>query len=161
MEALNWMLVKTYTCPREQILILSLGLLDLTTNRLTLCSAGHPPILVRSANGNIEEVGEDIIGLPLGIAGSEYKHREIILDTGDVVVVYSAGVTDARNLREEWYDSRENRRLVRRLAETVGSPEVVGAAILQDVQNFLGDRPPTGDITLICFGPHVQENRSM
>ena len=41
-------------------------------------------------------------------------------NTGDVVVVYSDGVTDARNLREELYDSRENRRLLRRLAETSG-----------------------------------------
>ena len=73
-------------------------------------SAGHPPVLIRRADGKVEEVGEEIAGFPLGIMpDSDYQQTEVRLNPGDVVVIYSDGVTDARNLREELYDSRENR----------------------------------------------------
>ena len=46
---------------------MSLSLLDLETSRVTLCSAGHPPLILRRADGEVEELGEDIAGFPLGI----------------------------------------------------------------------------------------------
>jgi serine phosphatase RsbU (regulator of sigma subunit) len=138
----------------EKFITLSLCVLDVEKRTLALSSAGHPPILIRRANGKVDEVGEDIAGFPLGIIpGSEYKLREVALNTGDVAVVYSDGVTDARNLREELYDFRENRRLVRRLAETSGGPEVVGRAILQDIREYSAGHVQVDDITLVCFGP--------
>jgi len=138
----------------EKFITLSLCIVDVAQRTLDLSSAGHPPILVRRAGGKVEEVGEDIAGFPLGIIpGTEYKHREITLNTGDVAVVYSDGVTDARNLREELYDFRENRRLIRRLSETSGGPEVVGRAILQDIREYSAGHVQVDDITLVCFGP--------
>jgi serine phosphatase RsbU (regulator of sigma subunit) len=75
-------------------------------------------------------------------------------------VVYSDGVTDARNLREELYDHRENRRLMRRLAETSGGPEIVGRAILQDIREYSAGHLQVDDITLICFGPVAPDHRA-
>ena len=104
---------------------------------MTLASAGHLPVLVRRANGTVDEIGEDIAGFPLGIMPeADYKQTEVKLYPGDVVAIFSDGVTDARNLREELYDSRDKRRLLRRLAETPGGPEAVGRAILQDIREF-------------------------
>ena len=73
-----------------------------------------------------------------------------------MAVVYSDGVTDARNVNEELYDSRENRRLTRRLAETPGGPEAVGRAILQEIREYSAGHVQVDDITLICFGPVAQ-----
>ena len=144
----------------EKFITLSLCIVDVEQRTLDLSSAGHPPILVRRAGGKVEEVGEDIAGFPLGIIpGTEYKHREITLNTGDVAVVYSDGVTDARNLREELYDFRENRRLIRRLSETSGGPEVVGRAILQDIREYSAGHVQVDDITLVCFGPVADGRR--
>jgi serine phosphatase RsbU (regulator of sigma subunit)/pSer/pThr/pTyr-binding forkhead associated (FHA) protein len=138
----------------EKFITLSLSVLDVESRTLAFSSAGHPPILVRRTNGKVEEVGEEIAGFPLGILpGSDYRHREITLSTGDVAVVYSDGVTDARNVREELYDFRENRRLIHRLAETSGGPELVGRAILQDIREYSAGHVQVDDITLICFGP--------
>ena len=93
----------------EKFITLSLSVLDIGKRSLAVSSAGHPPIMIRRASGKVEEVGEEIAGFPLGIMpGSDYQQREVSLNTGDVVVVYSDGVTDARNLREELYDTREN-----------------------------------------------------
>lgn len=138
----------------EKFITLSLSVLDVKRRTLTLASAGHLPVLVRRAGGKVEEIGEEVAGFPLGIIPeSDYKQTVVELQPGDVVAVFSDGVTDARNLREELYDSRENRRLIRKLAETQGGPEVVGRAILQDIREFSAGHVQVDDITLICFGP--------
>jgi phosphoserine phosphatase RsbU/P len=75
------------------------------------------------------------------------------LNAGDVVAIFSDGVTDARNLREELYDSRDKRRVIKKLAETTGGPEAVGRALLQDIREYSAGHNQVDDITLICFGP--------
>jgi sigma-B regulation protein RsbU (phosphoserine phosphatase) len=138
----------------EKFITLSLSVLDIPKRTLTLTSAGHPPVMIRRANGHVDEIGEDIAGYPLGIIpDADYKQTDIKLHPGDVVAVYSDGVTDARNLREELYESRENRRLLRKVAETSGGAEAMGRAILQDIREFSAGHVQVDDITLICFGP--------
>jgi serine phosphatase RsbU (regulator of sigma subunit) len=138
----------------EKFITLSLSVLDLEARRLTLSSAGHLPVLIRRANGKVEEIGEDVAGFPLGIMSeSSYRQAEVQLEPGDVAVVYSDGVTDARNLREELYHTSETPRLFRRVAESPGSPEEVGRSILQDIREFSAGHSQADDITLICFGP--------
>lgn len=138
----------------EKFITLSLSVLDVPRRRLTLASAGHLPILIRRASGQIEESGAEISGFPLGIAlDSIYEQTELTLEPGDIAVIYSDGVTDARSPTDELYDSQENRRLFRRIAETGGSPATVGRAILQEIREFSAGQTQADDITLICFGP--------
>ncbi len=141
----------------EKFITLSLCVLDVKRKTLAVASAGHMPILIRRADGKVEEVGEEIVGFPLGIVpGADYKEIEVQLAPGDVVTIYSDGVTDARNMNEQLYDSRDNRRLMRRVSETTGGPAAVGKAILQDVREFSSGHDQVDDITLICFGPSAQ-----
>jgi serine phosphatase RsbU (regulator of sigma subunit) len=138
----------------EKFITLSLSVLDISKRTLSLASAGHLPVMIRRANGTVEEFGEEVAGFPLGIIPeSDYKQTQVKLNPGDVVAVFSDGVTDARNLREELYDSRDSRRLLRRMADTSGGPEVVGRALLQDIREFSSGHVQVDDITLICFGP--------
>jgi serine phosphatase RsbU (regulator of sigma subunit) len=138
----------------EKFITLSLSVLDPERRTLTLTSAGHLPVLIRHSNGSIDEIGEEIAGFPLGIVPEgEYKQTQVVLQPGDVVAVFSDGVTDARNLREELYDSRDKRRLLRKLADTSGGPETIGRALLQDIREFSAGHNQVDDITLICFGP--------
>jgi phosphoserine phosphatase RsbU/P len=138
----------------EKFITLSLSVLDTEKRTLSITSAGHLPVMVRRANGTVDEVGEEIAGFPLGIVPeSDYKQIDVKLYPGDVVAVFSDGVTDARNLREELYDSRDKRRLIKKLAETAGGPETVGRALLQDIREFSAGHNQVDDITLICFGP--------
>jgi phosphoserine phosphatase RsbU/P len=138
----------------EKFITLSLSVLDVEQRRLIYASAGHLPLLIRRANGTVEEVGEEVAGFPLGIIpGAEYRQTEVRLSPGDVVVVYSDGVTDARNVREELYDCRDDRRLLRRIAESTGGPEAIGRTILQDIREYSLGHVQADDITLICFGP--------
>ncbi len=113
----------------EKFITLSLSVLDTENRTLTIASAGHLPVMIRRGDGTVDEIGEEIVGFPLGIIpDSDYKQTEVSLNLGDVVAIFSDGVTDARNLREELYDSCNKRRLVKKLAETSGGPEAVGRA---------------------------------
>jgi serine phosphatase RsbU (regulator of sigma subunit) len=62
-------------------------------------------------------------------------------------------VTDARSPAEELYDSKEHRRLFKRILESPGGPEAVGKSILQEIREFSLGHKQADDITLVCFGP--------
>jgi serine phosphatase RsbU (regulator of sigma subunit) len=138
----------------DKFITLGLCVLDVPTRKLTLISAGHTPILIRRADGRVDEVGQEIVGLPLGVMEeSVYQELEVQLDPGDVVVLYSDGVTDARSRGDELYDSASNHRLLKRLAQSAGGPIAVGRAILQDIREFSAENSQADDITLVCLGP--------
>jgi phosphoserine phosphatase RsbU/P len=141
----------------DKFITLGLCVLDATTHKLTLTSAGHTPVIIRRADGRAEEVGQDVSGLPLGIMeDSVYQETEVRLDPGDVVVIYSDGVTDARSPGDELYDSQSNHRLIKRVAQTSGGAKAVGKAILQDIREFSAGHSQADDITLVCLGPTVE-----
>jgi sigma-B regulation protein RsbU (phosphoserine phosphatase) len=132
----------------------SLCVLDAPTRKLTLTSAGHTPVIIRHADGQAEEVGQGVSGLPLGVMeDSVYEETEVQLNPGDVVVIYSDGVTDARSPGDELYDSQSNHRLLKRVAQSAGGPADVGRAILQDIREFSAGHSQADDITLVCLGP--------
>ena len=111
-------------------------------------------MIIRHADGRAEEVGQEVAGVPLGIMeDSVYQQAEVQLNPGDVVILYSDGVTDARSPGEELYDSQSNHRLIKRVARSSGGPGDVGRAILQDIREFSAGRSQADDITLVCFGP--------
>jgi phosphoserine phosphatase RsbU/P len=138
----------------DKFITLSLCVLDAPARTLTLTSAGHTPVLIRRADGRVDEVGQEVSGVPLGIMeDSVYEQAEVQLNQGDVVVIYSDGVTDARSPGDELYDSQNNHRLVKRLAQLSGGPVAVGRAILQDIREFSAGHSQADDITLVCLGP--------
>jgi sigma-B regulation protein RsbU (phosphoserine phosphatase) len=145
----------------DGFITLSLGVLDVASRQFTCCSAGHPPILIRRANGCIDECGPELDGCPIGLMpDSVYNQADISLEPGDVVVIYSDGVTDARNVCEEMYDSKTISRLRERLGRTSGGPIAAGRAIVRDLDSFSAGNSQFDDVTLICFGPVQQRGDS-
>ena len=138
----------------DKFITLGLCVLDAPTRKLTLTSAGHTPVLIRRADGRVEEVGQEVSGVPLGIMDdSVYQQTEAQLNEGDVLVLYSDGVTDARSPGDELYDSHNNHRLNKRVAQASGGPVAIGKAILQDIREFSAGHSQADDITLVCVGP--------
>jgi serine phosphatase RsbU (regulator of sigma subunit) len=138
----------------EKFITLCLGVLEPLSRRFTFASAGHLPILIRRASGAVVESGTEIRDFPLGILPtSSYKQCVVELEPGDVVVLYSDGVTDGRNQLDELYDTVETPRLKRRLAASAGGAEAVGRSIVQQIREFSAGQTQADDITLVCFGP--------
>ena len=69
--------------------------LDAATSRLSYSDAGHGFVLFRRADGRVEELRH--VGLPLGVLADEiYREDSILFEPGDVLIVYSDGMTQAQ-----------------------------------------------------------------
>jgi serine phosphatase RsbU (regulator of sigma subunit)/anti-sigma regulatory factor (Ser/Thr protein kinase) len=79
----------------ERFVRLLYGVLDPERATLEYANAGHvPPLLYRARSGEVEWLGEG--GLPMGIErGTEYKVGKIQLEPGDLIFIYTDGVTEA------------------------------------------------------------------
>ncbi len=142
----------------ELFITLCLGVLEFGSHRFTYCSAGHPLPLLRRADGRIEEHGVDGTGFPLGIAvDAVYRQVSLELEPGDVVLIYSDGVTDALSASGERYDSKEHPRLRDRLSLAGDGPRAAGQTIIRDLLFFSAGNAQFDDITLICFGPDAAQ----
>lgn len=78
------------------------GVLDSETNRLVYTNAGHnPPILLRG-NGEVSRLATG--GTVLGIfPEAEYEEAEVSLSSGDVLLLFTDGASEARNPAGEEY----------------------------------------------------------
>jgi len=116
---------------------------------LTYVNAGHnPPMVFRSLDETIEELL--LTGIVLGAAeNQEYTSRTIPIGPDDLVVMYTDGVTESINSREELFGEDRLREIIRNNA---GLParEILDR-ILSAVQEFAGDMPQFDDITLLVI----------
>lgn len=119
--------------------------LDPATGLLTYCSAGHPPALLLRANGELELLSEG--GMLLGvIASTLYVKGCCKLGPGDVLMVYSDGITESQNCAgEEFGDARLEAQL--RLAQS-GDANTMLFSMLGSVQDFAAASPLVDDMTL-------------
>jgi len=131
------------------------GIVDPAAGRLRYTSAGHNPALRISAAGEVTWLREG--GVPLGVRpDSRYPAAECPLERGDLLVVYSDGVTEAEGPGGPG-PAAESRpplfgepRLVEaaHAARTRPAAAVVDA-LLAAVKAFAGHRPQADDITLV------------
>jgi serine phosphatase RsbU (regulator of sigma subunit) len=125
------------------------AVLDLEKWSMTLVNAGHMPPLRRQPNGSIEQVADEVVGLPLAGIDMPYTEAVVPLQPGDTFLLYTDGVTEARNPAGAWYGLERLRAAV---AAAAGDPESVGSAVVADVHGFAASRPQGDDLTVVAFG---------
>ena len=131
----------------EMFVTVWIGILDLRTGRMQCANAGHEYPVIMRAGGDYELL-KDKHGLVLAaMEDIPLKDYEIRLDPGDRLMVYTDGVPEAINEREEAYGTE---RLIRKLnrLKTV-SQEMALEEVLQDIRNFAGDAEQFDDITML------------
>jgi len=123
------------------------GVLEEKSHDLIYANAGHlPPLLFRGSLGDFEEL--EVTGIALGVlCKMKYEERKIHLSPGDVLVLYTDGVTEAINSDIEQYGIDRLRSIVRR--EHRLSAQRIMNCILEDISRFSGDQPQFDDITMI------------
>lgn len=122
--------------------------LDPRTHQLTYINAGHnSPILVR-ASGEVTRL--DVGGFPVGITpDGEYREGWVQLEPGDVLVIYSDGVTESLNEQEDEFGEA-------RLIEVVRQHRNRTAAGIRDrideaLSRFVGKAKSVDDLTLVIL----------
>jgi sigma-B regulation protein RsbU (phosphoserine phosphatase) len=159
--ALSWILFRTYAArfPAQPELVLSAvnhriledtnakqfvtvfyGILDLTTGRLVYSNAGHCPPYLVSAQESEDAQRLVRTGLPLGIfTDKRWEQRTVHLDPGDVLVLYTDGITEAESEREIFYGEE---RLLESVRANLGRPaREIQETIMADLRRFVGDAP--------------------
>jgi sigma-B regulation protein RsbU (phosphoserine phosphatase) len=123
--------------------------LDSPAGSLTVCSAGHLPPLLRKADGTVSRIS--VPGsAPLGILrGMEFGQETTGIEPGDTVLLYTDGIVEAMNSREELYGYERFEEVIRK---GPSGPDALKSAIITDVSRYTGVSPQHDDMTLLCFG---------
>lgn len=125
---------------------LFLARLDTETGMLDYCSAGHPPALLLHTDGSVELLSEG--GPLLGVvpeAGFVSGRTELMF--GDVLLVYSDGILEARNHADEEFGVEHLEARLRRARN--GSADAALFSVLGAVQDFAGAEQQADDISLV------------
>lgn len=123
------------------------GILDAETATLTYTSAGHnPPILFRGDQSVFLEEG----GIPLGIIeDTVYDEGQIQLASGDVILLYTDGATEAVSGEKEIFGVGRLIRVVQR--NLAADAQGLIDTIYDEVLRFAGGTPQNDDLTLIVL----------
>ena len=145
LERINDLLFES-TSP-EKFATFFFGLLDLRTHELVFANAGHNYPMILRADGAVEELTQG--GLVLGIfPGTRYTDGEARLGDGDLLFLYTDGVTEASNAQEEEYGTE---RLLGLLQQSLDrTAEQVVADVLGAVRSFASASDPGDDITMLA-----------
>jgi len=120
------------------------------TRLLCYVNAGHyPPLLISDRGQGSKIVRLDAGGGPvLGILpAARYQQARFEVWPGDVLVLYSDGLTEAANAAGEEYGERRLREFL--ATAEADNPDAIRDAILASVSAFLGAAPPRDDLTLV------------
>ena len=125
---------------------LFLGILEPAAHRLEYAIAGHePPLMVAAVPQTLTSDGP-VLG---AIEEFDYRSKSIRLEIGDLLLVFSDGVTEAVNAQGEMFGKAALRSV---LDEAAGLPsEAVVEAVLDAVTDHAGETPQRDDITLLAI----------
>jgi serine phosphatase RsbU (regulator of sigma subunit) len=126
-----------------------MGFLNTETGEVTFANAGHNPPLVRHADGSFEYLKVRAGFVLAGMEGVKYRKNELQLAPGDVIYLYTDGVTEATNINDELYG--EDRLLALLNANKEASMEELCKLVKEDVFAFAGEAPQFDDITMLAL----------
>ncbi|MEG2221252.1 MAG: SpoIIE family protein phosphatase [Oscillospiraceae bacterium] len=126
-----------------------MGLLEISTGNFRFVNAGHNPPLLMRAGGEFAYL-ESAAGFVLaGLDGIRYRQNEMQLAPGDTLYLYTDGVTEAINTREELYG--EERLLAVLNQNTKASPAQLLPLVKGNLDQFVGEAAQFDDITMLCL----------
>ncbi|MDK1031146.1 MAG: SpoIIE family protein phosphatase [Planctomycetia bacterium] len=131
----------------EEFMTLFYAVLDTRERRLTYVNAGHaPPVLIRGGKTELLETGGPLLGV---LAEARFEKGIVDLEPGDCLVLYTDGVTDAKNYDGERFG---HDRLIEEITGHYGqSSERIVNELFWDIRRFAGLAQRADDITLMIL----------
>ena len=118
-----------------------------SSGEVELCNAGHlPPLLIR--NGAVTPI--DATGLPLGLfCREQYSSATLKLNKDDSLLLYTDGLTEARDPLDGEYGNERLQRLAGAYQSL--APKQLVEACLEDVRSFRSGAPRSDDMTVMAI----------
>lgn len=148
LSAVNRRILDDTNC--DSFITVFFGILNLESGKFVYCNAGHcwPFLISHQSSENIRRLS--ITGVPLGIEREETWEQSVVqLAPGDVLVLYTDGITEAQNTRRALFGED---RLLEAVTENLGHlAQEIQDTVLAEVQRFSGDTPQSDDIALLVL----------
>ena len=133
----------------EMFVTVWLGILELSTGKLTAANAGHEYPVLRRKDGQFELVKDKhgfVIG---GMEGVRYKQYELQMEPGSKLFVYTDGVPEATDANKGLFGT--DRMLEALNTDPDAKPETILQTVRKIVDGFVGDAEQFDDLTMLCL----------
>jgi len=134
--------------PASRFITLFYAVYSPATGEMTYVNAGQNPPLLRRADGTIERLHST--GVALGMfEGSTYEASQCVVRPGDLLVLYSDGITEAENPSGVPFEEAGLERFLAARGEE--PPAVLAPALLKAVEAHASDSRFTDDLTVLVL----------
>ena len=126
-----------------------IGVLEISTGKLRFVDAGHEYAAIKQPGGQFEIIKDNHGFVLAGIEDMEYRENEIVLQPGAKMFLYTDGVTEATDSKEQLYGMD---RMLTALNKDDGSDlQHMMQAVREDIDDFVGTAPQFDDLTMLIF----------
>jgi serine phosphatase RsbU (regulator of sigma subunit) len=131
---------------RDKFVTLFYGVLDWKNRSLSFSNAGHNPPLLLRADGRVQYLLEG--GVALGVLpDARYEERPVALQPGDVLLLYTDGVSEAESPTGEQFGTRRLEQCLKRVAG--GTAHEILKGVVDEVTAYAGEHGVSDDLTLV------------
>jgi sigma-B regulation protein RsbU (phosphoserine phosphatase) len=138
----------------RSFITMTYAVIDLNTRTLTCARAGHTPMIVIS-NGHSEIVTPSGMVLGLRLPGAAERFEQVLeehtrpLATGDVIVLYTDGISEAMNENGDLFSDEALARVVE--GQHGHDAAEIRERVVREVRAFVGTAEPHDDMTMIVL----------
>jgi serine phosphatase RsbU (regulator of sigma subunit) len=136
------------SCPGNRFITFFIAMFDPANGEFSYCNAGHnPPFLIRK-NGDVEqlEIGGPVLGI---LKQMQYQSGSGKLEPGDIIGMYSDGVTEARNPADDEFG--DDPTMVQFVERRGNSAQEIVTGLFHHLEGFMSTAPAADDITLVVL----------
>jgi len=149
-----WILSETNNmiCPNnkeEMFVTVWIGILEISTGKLTAANAGHEYPILKNGNGEFEIIKDKhgfVIG---GMEGSKYTEYELKLEPGSKLFLYTDGLPEATSEEDTMFGMDRIVESLKKVSD--GTPEEILKAVRKDVDVFVKEAEQFDDLTMLCL----------
>ncbi|MEG4279966.1 AAA family ATPase [Microcoleus sp. MON1_C1] len=131
---------------------MSLSLLEYRGDNILRLSGQHEEVIVVRSSGEVERIDTMELGFPIALEpdiADFIATTEIQLNSGDVVVLYSDGITEAFDMKKDQYGIEPLIEVV--VLNREQSATEIKQAVIDDVRRYMGEQKVFDDITLVVI----------
>lgn len=127
---------------------LAVIVIETGTGVVELANAGHPPPFVRRRDGRVVPIGR-AGSAPLGLdANAVFPQTRCDLLAGESLLLYTDGVIEALNAKQELFDEPRTLEAIR---TSDGTVDGILATLGRAIETFVGGAPQSDDVTIVCL----------
>lgn len=143
---------RVYADTGENVFVtITYGILDVIKHTFTFSRAGHEPLVMVSPQSRLSL--KSPVGIAMGLVESDLfsiiEEEEVTFRAGDLAVLYTDGVVEAMDKQNDEYGQSRFFDLIER--NRTCRPREVIEKTLDDINQFIGERPQHDDITLVAI----------